>query len=79
MVGARISNLRDGQNKSAAEINAPVTQPEAAKMLNVSRESVQCARVVLEHGIPELIKAVGEGKMSVTRVSYVDMRHFTIF
>jgi biotin operon repressor len=49
MVAARLATLKDGQRKSAAEISAPaVSQPEAAKKLNVSRESIQAARKVLE-------------------------------
>ena len=58
MVGARLANLKDGQTKPGASIEAPVTQmgegrpkktasieavftqDEAAKLLNVHRESV---------------------------------------
>jgi len=42
MVAARIATLKDGQRKSAGSIGPP-SQPEAAQMLNVGRESVQRA------------------------------------
>jgi len=61
MVAARLARLRDGQKKAGASIDAP-SQPEAAKLLNVSRPSVQRARVVLDTGTPELIEAADQGQ-----------------
>ena len=63
MVVARLATLPHGgaiYAKSDASIEAS-PQPEAAARLNVSRSSVQRARVVLAQGIPALIAAVDQG------------------
>jgi len=82
MVADSLANLRDGQRKQtvksanlpiteAAQIYAPVSQTEAAKMLNVSRRSVQTARKVREDGAPELVKAVESGAVSVSAAAVI--------
>jgi len=65
MITAKLATLKDGQRKSAAQICAP-SQQEAAKLLNVSRRSVQHARKVLDEGTPELIAAVERGEIAVS-------------
>ena len=47
-------------------IDTSVTQPEAAEMLNVSRESVIRARKVRESGDKKLIAAVESGEVTVS-------------
>lgn len=80
MIAARLATLRHGSNqyrKEDASIDAssptPVSertaQTEAAKLLNVSRPSVQRARVVLEKGTKEEIKSVEEGAAAVSSVA----------
>src|SRR5262249_32633156 len=69
MVAARIATLPVGANQHA-EISAPA-QAEAADLVNVSRESVQFARKVQQEGIPELVKAVEAGKVTVSTASKV--------
>jgi hypothetical protein len=54
MVAAKLANLNHGQKKSDTEIS--VSQPEAAKLLNISTDSVQFARKVLDQGSEELYK-----------------------
>lgn len=73
MCAARLANLKDGQRAdyAGASIDAPVTQPQAAKLLNVSRPSVQRAKTVLEHGIPELVQLVDVGEIAVSRASEI--------
>jgi site-specific DNA-methyltransferase (adenine-specific) len=68
MVAARLATLKDGQRADlqGAQICAAKSQPEAAKMLNVSRRGVQNARQVIENGTPELVKAVDEGRLAVS-------------
>ena len=71
MVAARLATLPDGgaiYAKSGAPIGAP-SQPEAAARLNVSRRSVQRARLVLAQGIPALIAAVDQGTLPVSESS----------
>ena len=68
MVAARLATLPDGgaiYAKSGAQICAP-SQPEAAARLQVSRRSVQYARLVLDSGTPELIAAVDQGLVTVS-------------
>lgn len=69
MVAAKIANLKDGQR--AASIEAPVTQNEAAEMLNVSRASVQRAEKVQQDGVPELVEKVEAGEMSVSHAAQI--------
>lgn len=68
MIGARISNLKDGQRKhTGAPIGAAkVSQAEAAGQMGVARRSVQRARTVLEKGTPELADAVDSGQIAVS-------------
>ena len=67
MVASKLANLQDGQKKSGAQICAPVSQPEAAVKLNVSRRTVQAAKQVRDHkaelqrGTP-LLSDLGVGK-----------------
>lgn len=73
MVADAIANLSDGQRPDlvGASIEAPTTQTQAAEMLNVSRASVQRAHEVREHGTPELVKAVQQGRISVSAATEV--------
>jgi ParB-like chromosome segregation protein Spo0J len=70
MVAAKIANLAPGRPAETAAIDA-VSQTAAAEMLNVSRESVQRAAVVVEHGMPELAEAVEAGEVSVSAAAEV--------
>jgi ParB-like chromosome segregation protein Spo0J len=69
MIADRLANLRRGQKKSDTAI--AVSQGEAAKQLNVSIDSIQRARKVREQGTPELISAVDEGKITVSRAATI--------
>lgn len=72
LVAGKLANLRDGQRADqAAQTCAPVTQSAAAEMLNVSRRGVQLAREVIDHGSPELVAAVEQGRVSVSAASDV--------
>jgi hypothetical protein len=74
MIAARLANLPDGLRKDHAQgasIEAPVSQEEAARRLNVARPSVQRAAKLLRRGIPELIAVVDCGRLSVSSASAV--------
>jgi hypothetical protein len=64
MVAANIAKLPKGSNQHA-QICAP-SQAESAKLLNVSRRTVQHASSVREKGVPALQAAVTEGKVAVS-------------
>lgn len=63
MIAARIANLPHGVKKDDASIEASVSQPDAATLLNVSRTTVQRARKVISRGAPQLIEAVNRGEI----------------
>jgi hypothetical protein len=68
-VAAKPANMKVG-GKEANSANLPdcsqISQADAANMLNVSERSVRSAAKVLDHGTPELQKAVEQGKASVS-------------
>jgi hypothetical protein len=69
MVAAEISSLRQGQR--ADRVDSPIGDSTAAAMLNVSERSVSRARVVRDHGSPELQEAVKRGALAVSAASEV--------
>jgi ParB-like chromosome segregation protein Spo0J len=72
MIAARLANLPDGLRKDHAQgasIEAPTSQVEVARRLNVGRPSVQRAAKLLRKGVPELIALVDRGSLSVSRAS----------
>jgi ParB-like nuclease family protein len=73
MIAARLATLKLGDNQHAKEgagFQAP-SQGQAAAMLNVSRDSVQKARVVIERGTTDLQRAVEAGRLSVSAASEI--------
>ena len=69
LVAGKLANLQDGRH--AASIEAAVSQPAAAKLLNVGRASVQRAREVIDHGVPELVRAVERGDVSISSAALI--------
>jgi len=68
MVAARVANLKQGRPDKSANwlVSSPaVSQPEAAKMLNVSERSVQHAAKIERDAIPGVTKAVEQGHVSL--------------
>jgi hypothetical protein len=65
MVADKIATLPAHRPDGSTAI-AVLKQPEAAKLLNVSTDSVQRARRVRTKGTPELAKSVVQGKLSVS-------------
>jgi hypothetical protein len=63
MIAAQLAKLPRGTNQHASK-EAP-SQAQAAKLLSVSRASVQRAKAVVESGTPELVAAVVAGDVSV--------------
>jgi hypothetical protein len=68
MIAAKLATLRDGERQVGKFAEVP-TQPEAAKMLNVSERTTRSARKVLASGNKELITAVEQGKVAVSRAA----------
>ncbi len=66
MVHARIATLPKGVRSDTAIAVSALTQKQAARLLNISEDSGQRARRVIESGVPELVAAVDAGKVSVT-------------
>lgn len=68
-IAAQLATLKDGQNRSSANLRTSISQPEAAKLLNVSERSVQTAVVVRDHGTEEEKEAVKSGAKKASRVA----------
>jgi ParB-like nuclease domain len=68
-IANKIATMKRGDNQHA-QICA-TSQGQAAKMLNVSRRSLQNARVVSEKGVPELQAALESGDVSTIAASAV--------
>ncbi len=73
MVAAKLANMPRGYRtdlspigEKSSEETKPVSQDEAARLLNVGKRSVERATDVREHGIPELTRAVETGEVSVS-------------
>jgi ParB-like chromosome segregation protein Spo0J len=62
MVAAKLATLKDGQRADLVE-GLPIGR--AADALTVSERSVARARLVLDKGIPDLIRAVEQGQIAV--------------
>ena len=76
MVAARLATLRVGDNQhdpEGAGIRAP-SQRQAATMLNISRDSVQRARIVLDQGDLDLQRAVNSGRVSITNAAEIALK-----
>lgn len=69
MVADKVANMVVGDNQHAS-IEA-TSQTDAALALNVSRSAVQRAHKVNEEGVPKLIEAVQDGKVSVSAAADV--------
>jgi N6-adenosine-specific RNA methylase IME4 len=67
LVAAKLANMRQGERTDLASFEAKlVSQADAANLLSVSRSSVQRAREVLDHAVPELTSQVERGEVSVS-------------
>ena len=71
LAAARIATLQNGQCKLASPIGEGRSQAEAAQILNVGKRSVERARDVLDQGEATLVKAVEQGKVSVSAAADV--------
>lgn len=70
-VAAKLAKLPKGANQHTEISASSITQETAAKMLNVSVDSVQFAKKVQDQGTPELAKAVEQGKVSVSAAASI--------
>jgi MT-A70 len=67
MVAAKIANIPFGGNQyEGSPIGEPISQRQAANLLNVGKRSVERAREVIDRGVPELVAAVEQGRLSVS-------------
>ena len=71
MVAARIANMRREdtlkQNTDSPDVltEPRITQQQAADQLKVSTGTLKRAKKAIEHGAPELVKAVDAGEIKV--------------
>lgn len=89
MIGARIANVKNGDNRGAhrpAEGSANLhslpdgetSAPEAAELVGVSRRGIFNAKTVIDHGTTEELAEVQAGKSTVSAVAgRIRQRHIT--
>lgn len=70
MVHARLAKLPKGRPDENTAI-AAITQEQASRLLNVSVDTGQRARQVIERGTPELIAAVESGDVAVSLAAQI--------
>jgi len=75
MVAAKLANMKLGDNQyksgSANWPTPPISQSEAAELLNVSERSVASAKQVVQHGIPDLAQVIEVGDISVSLANQI--------
>lgn len=67
MVGAKLANLEAHRPKltsAIALVNPPITQAQAAEMLNIGVDTIKRSKAVLKNGIPELQDMQMSGEVS---------------
>lgn len=69
MVAARLETLKHGQKK--ADMPIGMSRGETSDLLNVGERSVARARVVQQHGTPELVEAVDDGRIAVSAAAEI--------
>lgn len=76
MIAGRIARLEVGANQHSRKRGSAhvPTQETAASLLNVGDRTVRAAKVVLERAVPEVVKAVDEGRMKVTAAAELAQR-----
>jgi N6-adenosine-specific RNA methylase IME4 len=71
MVAARLATMPKGRPSAGNGSIDPFSQPNAADVLNVSVPSVRRARVVMEDGTPDLVRAVDQGQIAVSQAAQI--------
>ncbi len=66
MVAAKIANMQQGERTDLSQICETLSQPQAAKLLNVSPRAVSSAKKVQASGDASLIADVESGKIAVS-------------
>lgn len=69
--GDRRSATRGSDQAATLPLETPVTQAEAAEMLDVSERSVRSAAKVQKSGTPELQAAVSDGSLPVSKAEKI--------
>lgn len=65
MVAAKVATLGEGRPSKNTPQNCGVSTKQAAEMLRVGTRTVECAKTVLKHGSPEIVRAVEMGELRV--------------
>jgi ParB-like chromosome segregation protein Spo0J len=76
MVALKIASLKRGgdwrsEEAKSANLRLDTSRAEAAKVLNVSERSIDSAAAVAKKGVPELVQAVEQGKVRLSRATKI--------
>lgn len=73
-IAARLVTKKRGDNQHTKKEDSSIGEcsiAQAADLMQVSPKSVERAKIVIEHGSPELIEAVEQGKVAVSKAAVV--------
>jgi hypothetical protein len=65
MIAKKLATLEHGQRQTG-KFAGVTTQAQAASMLNVSERSVRTAGAIIDNAVPEIVKAVEKGTVSLS-------------
>lgn len=68
MVAAKLATMPHGGDRTKSPIG-DLKQADAAAMLNVGKRSVERAGIVVDDGVPDLVRAVEQGRVAVSAAS----------
>ena len=71
MVAGRVANMEVGRPENNCSNLSNISQSQAAELVNVARTSLQSAVKVLDHGTKQLVKAVDDGLIPVSRAAHL--------
>lgn len=71
LIADDLAKLRQGRQAKSQICDFATTQADAAKLLHVSKRTVESARKVKERGTPELVEAVRSGEVAVSAAAEV--------
>lgn len=71
LIAAKLATMRQGERTDLSANAEKLSQTDAAKLLNVSVDSIGRAAKVINQGVPDLVEKVEEGEISVSQAAKI--------